>query len=159
MSTKKKALDESKITGANYIINFYQEIQALITNYANYCNILLEIKEKYGEEVNKASDEEKTIITKVVQGVRYSVQKTYIQYKSIIATINKKEKTKDQIEEDKTFEDSYKELKEEFMINRETLEKYVLSINKIFLNDVIKDLLKTSQDLVDEIYSTEKDET
>lgn len=136
---------ERDITAASYIYKFYTEIQTLNHEYSNYVNILLELQNKYADDVEKkADDQEKAVIKAQVQAVRYAAHQSYIHYNSImIGTGNKPLKE---------ITDLYSKIKTQFMINRETLEKFVTSINSVLVNEVIKNLLETSQDLIKDIY-------
>lgn len=137
--------DEKKITAASYIYQFYSEIQNLNHEYSNYLNIMLELENKYSSNVEKnASDEEKNFIKIQIQKVRYSTHQTYIHYLSITKGLNKNP--------DNKIVKSYDLIKKQFMINREELEKYVTNINAVLVLEVIKNLLESSQDLIQEIY-------
>lgn len=145
---KEKKKDESRITAASYIYQFYIEIQSLNDNYSQYLNVLLELENKY-KDTDKATDEEKQVLTQVTQLVRFSVHKTFIQYNSIMKglkkTVNEDVKT------------SYEDIKRTFIINREKLEEYVITMNAVLIEDVIKKLLETTQDLLNDLYSDKDD--
>jgi len=145
-------MSDEKLAGANYIITFYQEVQALTQTFAQYLNLVTELKLKYGKETDdndeKLPDEEKQTYERAIQLLRYSAIKTNVYYKAIIAATN--------ITEDKEATKAYKELFEqekEIALQKEKLETYVIQMNKVLLSNVIKDLLKSSQDLASAIYS------
>lgn len=138
---------EKQIAGASYIISFYKEVQALTHHYGNYLNLMLEIQNKYGDPPKNIESEVQNHLTMIIQTVRLSVHKSYIMYRSIKETLEEKTKKKDELET------AYKKLKEEFVLNRDSLEKYVVSINAILVKDIIQNLLATSQDLVSEVYN------
>lgn len=136
---------ERDITAASYIYKFYTEIQQLNHEYSNYFNIMLELENKYTSDVEKKADEqEKTVIKAQVQAVRYAAHQSFIHYSSImIGTGNKA--SKDII-------NLYNTIKYQFMISRHDLEKYVTAINAVLVQEVIRNLLETSQDLIKDIY-------
>lgn len=138
---------DKDIAGSSYVISFYQEVQLLTHNYGNYINLMLEVHSKYGGEIGKIDDQTKDIITQNVQLVRLGVMKTYIQYKSIYAGAQLKNKNLSELEE------LYNRLKNEFVINREALEKYVILLNSVLVDDVIRNLLVTGQDLVTSVFN------
>lgn len=136
---------EREITAASYIYKFYTEIQTLNHEYSNYLNVMLELEEKYKEGVEKAAiEEEKVIIKTQLQRVRYSAHQTYIHYQSILSGTKKKVNS--------DVEKQYKNIKEKFVIDRSELEKYVTAINSVLIEEVIKNLLESSQDLIKELY-------
>lgn len=141
--------NEKETTGASYIINFYREVQILTHNYANYTNLLLEVENKYGKEAKNIEPEVTNIITQQTQEVRLGITKTYIQYKSILlgAKIND--------ENFKELEKAYLEMKTNFVIKRETLEKYIINLNAALVKEVIQTLLTSGENLFKEIYPTQ----
>lgn len=141
------SIDEKKLTAANYIISFYQEVGNLTYWYANYENVLLEMKEKYGHEgTNKLTPEEKDNLMKYCQSLRYYVIKCNISYKSIAegATITKDDK----------IETLCNAIKEQYIVRAKDLSEYVTILNKHLVTSVMKNLLESSQDIVNEVYST-----
>ena len=140
-------VNEKEIAGASYIIGFYKEVQALTHNYAAYLNLMLEVRNKFGEEPKKLPPEVQNNVTISVQTVRLNVHKTYIMYESIQQNLGKKGKKKEDLK------NAYSVLKDDFILKMENLEKYVISINSILVEDIIQNLLRSSQDLVKEVYN------
>lgn len=137
---------EKEIAGASYIIAFYKEVQNLTHYYGSYLNLMLEIEHKYGNPPKGIEPEVNNALSVTIQTVRLSVHKSYIQYQSIKNTLEEKKKKDD-------LEKAYFKLKNEFVLNRDALEKYVVSLNALLVRDVIQNLLASSQDLVRDIYS------
>ncbi len=136
---------EKESAGASYVISFYQEVQTLTHNYGNYTNLMLEVENKY-PDVSKIEPEVRNVITATVQEVRLGVMKTYIMYRSIVNGANIKDNSLKEIET------SYFNIKKTFVIPNEDLEKYVINLNAVLVNDVIQNLLATGQDLFKSVY-------
>lgn len=138
-------MNEKEIAGASYVIAFYQEVQNLTHNYGEYTNLLLEIEKKYKPENIPA--EVNNLLAQHAQFVRLGVMKSYIMFKSIIKVVDPKDKNPP------TIEAVYKKIKGDFVINRDDLEEYVMSMNAILVKEVVQNLLATGQDLYKSVYS------
>jgi hypothetical protein len=141
---------ETETAGASYIISFYQQVQVLTHNYGNYVNLMLEVENKYGKEAQNVEAEVKNVITAQVQEVRLGVMKTYIMYKSICAGAGINEPNY------KDIEVAYNNIKENFVIKKDAIEKYVIALNAALVNDVIKNLLATGQALFSNVYGQQQ---
>jgi len=141
------AAKEKEIAGASYIISFYKEIQQLTHNYGNYLNLMLEVENKYGNPPKNIDDEVQNQISYTIQTVRLSIHKSYVMYCSIQPTLEEKDNKKRT-----ELKEAYNQLKKDFVLNRETLENYVVSINAILVKDIIQNLLASSQGLINEVY-------
>lgn len=141
--------DERRQAGASYIINFFNDIQTLNHHYSTYLNFLLELKHKHGTSFESKSiqEDEKLALTNTVQTVRHFCHKIYILYKSMISV--------KEIKGDKNLDSYYLKIKENFIIHSGDLEKFVISLNTLLVNDIIKDLLVSSQDIIGNIYTNE----
>jgi hypothetical protein len=140
-----KELDEKKVAGASYILNFFQEVNRLTHNYAVYLNALNELEYKYGKSsIEKMGDAEKMALTQVVQEVRYGINKSFIQYKSIMIGLKQKE--------DSAIVDKYKKVLASFVIDRDELQEFVVSLNSVLVKDIIQQLLENSQNLVNTVF-------
>lgn len=139
-------MNERETAGASYVISFYQQVQVLTHNYGNYINLMLEVENKYGKDAANVEAEVKNVITAQVQEVRLGVMKTYIMYRSICAGAGISEPAF------KDIEVSYLNIRENFVIKRDALEKYVIALNAALVNDVIKSLLATGESLFSGVY-------
>ena len=144
-------MNERKLVGSSYIVNFYQSIYQLTQSCCQYTNLLLELKSKYGEDPDpkKMVEEELNILAQSVQTVRYNSKMFYIQYKSIAPAIK--------MQEDKKLEELYEVIKTTYILEDKVLTSFVIAVNKLLLNNVIKDLLITSQNLLNQIYETSQE--
>lgn len=144
-------MNEQKITASNYIISFYQEVENLTHNHAIYINLLIELKAKYGEkpDAKKITEEEYNVLSTTVQTVRYYCTKAYIKYNSISNQFQKNEDVKKQYDLIKS--------PSNYLIDSEKLESFVTLMNNIIVDKVIRNLLKSSQDFVSEIYNYENE--
>ena len=141
----KETKTDKQQAGASYIISFYNNIEALNDTFSQYLCILLDYQNQY-PNAEKADDAAKTEIKQYMQNVRFVMNKAYIQYKTIAQSLK--------IKESKTISDIYNQTKEKFLIPQDIIEKFVIEINTILVNNVIQELLETSkstiQSLVDD---------
>lgn len=143
---EKTAISEERTTAASYILTFYQDVIYLTHNYSLYLNELTKLGMKYNtsDVLSKMEEVEKQIIIQLAQNVRYYIHKCYIQYNAVLKAAKFKE--------DRSIEEIYKKLRDVLIINRHDLEKYVIAINQVLVNNVMKSLLESSQDIVENIY-------
>lgn len=143
-------MKQEEIVAGSYILTFYQEVQNLSHYYAQYLDIMLRLKMTITTEEKLAKLDETTTqeLRNALINLRYSAHKTQIQYLSIIdsikATTNKK------------LQDIYTKIKQTYIIPIEDIETYTLELNKELTRAVIKDLLETSQQYIQNIYPNEQ---
>jgi len=146
MTKGNRQISEERTAAASYILTYYQEVGNLTHWYAQYRNILAELKLKdLGEEGMQALEEtEKSVLIKTLQSLRYYAHKSQIQYLCIMDSLKNKV--------DPAIKKAYERLDSEFIISLASIESYVIKMNGVLLNTVIKNLMETSQDIVDSVY-------
>lgn len=137
-------VNEEKAAAANYVINFYNEVQQLTHFYANYENLMLELSEKYGSQEDKIEQSENELIKQACATIRYYSQLAYIKYSSIIL------KTGEKL--DKDIEKLNQTITTSYVVKRADVKDYVVKLNSVLMNTVIKNLLETSSDVIAKIY-------
>jgi hypothetical protein len=151
MSEKSTKIDEQKTAKANLFLNFFNEVQNLKHEEAIYHNLLIELNARYSnlEDLSKIPDSDKNIIIQQTQKVRYYALVSYRSYKSLSTQIktNQEKKPDDFIncikEPDKNMP---------LLIDRDILGNYVVSLLTFLADDIVKQLLDSSQELVDKVY-------
>ena len=145
----KGQLDERKTAAASYILNFYQEISNLTHNYSTYHNLLIEIRNKYKDlDLNKLSPDERNALMQTAQSVRYYAHECFIMYQTLLPPLK--------IKKDENIQGYYDQIKKDYIIKIEDLEQYVIILNSVLINNIIKELIDTSQYLIEGIYGTEE---
>lgn len=143
-------IDEKKVAGASYIITFYKDIQQITSFYAQYNNLILELKAKSKADIKETGEirdipEETQEVYKVLlQNIRYYVSTCYIQYKTLKKPLNLKSNSE--------LEEGFKIIKNNYVIKVEDLEKFTICINSVLVEGVIKSLLETSEGIVGGVY-------
>lgn len=140
---------DTKKVGISYIVTFYEEISSLNQFYSQYLNLMLEFKHKYNATISEGislDEEDRTRLNNALQTIRHFAHKSIVQYKALKKIIDK-EKSKDKILE--LYE---KEIKSIYILNENRLEEFVDHLNSCLVQEVIKDLLESNQDLVAAIY-------
>jgi hypothetical protein len=150
----KKPLDEKKQAAISYIGQFYNEVMTLTTNYSQYNNMILELKEKYGIDSiqDKLTDQERSDLINAITIVRQNITLTYIKYKVIIEQTKGTNITKEKREE--LYNKYVKVNKEKYVIGTEDLESYVIILNEFLVSNIMTELIQTTQTYINEIYGT-----
>lgn len=144
-------MNERKVAGANYIISFFNEVQQLNQFYSLYHNLILQLKTKYGKDnLEELEDIDNQQLHNAGQNVRHYCNKVYILYYAIASKAN--------LNLNK-IEALYNAAVNDYVIKLDNLKKYVLEINKELVNDIIQDLLRTSHDLINDIYGNSENTT
>ena len=144
-------IDEKKIVASNYIINFYKDVNNLTNTYSQYKNDLLYLKAKYRDlpdlQLHAALLEtERQALVQHTSNVRYWALKVYVQVEAIKNKIKIDQKTIEKIDKE------YKIIKDQFIIDSENIQEFVVLFNKIIVNSVITTLLQTAESFVNEVY-------
>jgi hypothetical protein len=145
-------MDEKKIAGASYLLNFFKDVQQLTHHNIQYLNVLLELESRYGKnsDASKFDDQHKQILIQWTQNLRYYAYKCYISYKSIKDNLKLDEKLVQKVEE------MYKDIKTQFDLNRDKLEEYVIFFNEIIVKEAdLKRLLESSEEYINSIFTAE----
>lgn len=138
-------MDEKQATAASYIINFFQEANDLTHNYGIYLNIMLELKELYENiDYERLKEHHKDILVQHVQKLRLNAHKCQVQ----MQVISKQFK----INIDDKAEEKYKIMKETFIIPIKAVEEYVLMINTFLSQNIMKDLISYSNNMISKVY-------
>ena len=136
--------NEETITASSYILNFYNEVGILTSMYANYQNALLEMSEKKKAGGN-LEEQDKQVFKDLNVQIRYYVNMSYIKYSSIIL------KTGGQI--DKAITDLRVKICSSIGVGSEDVEEYVIAMNGVLMQTVIKSLLQNSSDIINKLYA------
>lgn len=140
-------MTERTIAGANYIITFFNEIQQLNQTFSHYLNLVVELKSKYGadlEDVN-IDDLEKRQLQELAQLLRSAVTKSYILYTSIYSVADELTAKKDVFE-------LYVSIRNEYIMKLDEAEKYVILMNQSLTKDIVNDLIVNAKTIIGQIY-------
>lgn len=151
MADNKPQLNEQRSTAASFIINFFNMVAQLKSNYAMYLNLIIGLESKYSsvQLMDKLGDAERGEFITQTQNLRYFIIMTYTDYKSLLPYA-----TKEGYVEDLDIVETIEDLKTKLSIDRDQVGRYVTGINKFLLSNVIKKLLESSQDIINDLYST-----
>lgn len=147
MSSKNK--NEQAIAGANYIINFYQEVETLISVYSQYDNLVLELETKSQdrEENEQIEEQEAEAIKQASQTTRYYIKTTYIKFSGIARNVKIEDKEYNELTK------LYNKINKTLIVNRDDIKEYTIELNRLLLKNVIKTLLEDSSQILQSIYS------
>lgn len=141
-----KKYTEDQLTGAHYIIQFYNQVMQINHQYALYLNLMTELEYKYGKDegLKRMNDGEKETLASIVQMIRYHSHQIYLQYYAIKDLLKEAGRI--------NLQEKYLKIKNDFIIDRNNLEEFTIVINKIVVNEVMRGLLQNSQDIINSIY-------
>jgi len=138
-------VDEKKNAAASYIMTFYQEVQAVKQTYAAYLDLILDLQLSYGVEgISKLEDDQKDTVKSAIKQLRYLVIQSMTSYKAITQSTKK--------DINKKLQQSYDNIKKDYIIKIKDIELFTEELNRALLDQVITNLLKTSEDIISDIY-------
>jgi hypothetical protein len=125
---------------ANYVYNFYFDIENLSVQTANYLNNLLDFKTKYAnlleEDLKKVPENDKEIIMQCSRNCRFWIMRSYVHFLSLAEKISA-------FAEKKTFiEEKYNELIQQNPIEYHLVQNYLIELNKLFVQGIAQKELK-----------------
>lgn len=135
------------ISSASYIVDFYQLVGALTSNYSAYLNLLAESKIKTGTNIEEMEEEIKEAFKVGVQNIRLLCTDAYIKTRTLL---KRAKKTDIKIE---TVEKVYKKAIKEYVINSEDLEAYVFLLNDLLAEEVLTEIFENSNTLLQGVYN------
>jgi hypothetical protein len=141
-------MSQKTLMEGSYIIAFYTNIGTLNNYYAQYQNLMLEIKHTYSNDIDvlkkaeSMSPDQRDAIKQATQSLRIITTQVYMQYESLKKQIKIEEKQDEEIQK------LYIEIAEKYIPDAESMKKYVLSFNKVLANDILIGLFDTSQEII-----------
>lgn len=132
---------EQQVAGAGYVLSFFNDVEQLSNYYAQYINTILSFERKYPDSkaLENMSEEDRQTLINVVQGLRTWIIRCFVKAQAL------KEKVENFTSDE--FEESYRKVTGEFIPEKEVVEKFVIEINKAFVNGVLVDLLNQARDV------------
>lgn len=144
---------DKKLAGANYIFSFYNGVMSLIDASAHYTNLLIQLEAMYGDQIEVFNEQDKINVANVSNNLRYFCNVTYTQYKAIALNIPQ---IKDK---EKEIDDKYKNIMSNYLPKRGGVSEFVILMNSVLVQDVIKTLLESNQDLLNSMFNPENGNT
>jgi hypothetical protein len=148
---------DNRNIATHYLSTFYNDIQELNKYFPYYINLLMEVVNKTSVAMKDGKMEIQSIppdmqpsFIQALQIIRGLCIKTFISYRSIEGHLKtKNENLKPLYMKFTTSNDK----ESGYMITHKDLENYVVIVNQILMDEVIGDLLTTSQDIVNQMFN------
>lgn len=147
-SQTRKPVDQNKILGATYIAEFFTEVKALTEQYANYKNVYLELEYNSKLEGGKIDTDQVNNGKIAVNNIKFVANKVYIHFLTLRTVLSLDKQVSEPIVE------SYNKI-----VNPATalpdckdIELFVVEMNTLLVRDIVKNLLETSQDILNSLY-------
>jgi hypothetical protein len=141
--------DERRSTAGRYLLNFLEEVNTLSNWNALYFNIMAEVQfmaQKSGsveDHMKEMDASQKSELLRQIQETRFYVTKTWTTLQSMKEVLKiSKDKELEELEKVKN------KLQNEFIMKRDDVEFFTVTVNKFLVKDIIKELLKDNEDLV-----------
>lgn len=139
----KKPISEEKSTAASYIVTFYQEILQLTHYYSLYYNTLMENKAKK-QHNSENTEADINNIAMLIQNLRYLSNKLHIMYGAISIQLKK--------EKNQVLEEAMMQLNLQYSIDINQMKIIVEQYHVFLMNEIMKTILESSQDIMKNIY-------
>lgn len=134
------------ISSANYIVDFYQLVEALTGQYSAYMNLIAESKIKT-TNIEEMDEEIKEAFKIGVQNIRLYCTTAYVKTRTLLKRAKKTEIKITEIEK------AYKKAIKEYVINSEDLEAYVFLLNDLLAEEVLTEIFESSNSLLQGVYN------
>lgn len=141
-------MNETNITAANYIIDYYKAVMALNEYTSIYINLILELKAKYGEELAKLEPETQNALQTQTQNFRHFANKVMLMYEGIFSLKELKKNNK--------VTESYNYIVANYGLDPVKARAFTVEINKCLVNDVFQEILTDSKQIIEKIFDNAK---
>ena len=149
---KPKIKDEKKTMGVSYLYDFYIFVNDLTTLYAQYVNFILQLEKKHGgdnESIDNLEEADRNLLLSLVQQIRYACINSYVKYVPLTKVL------KELKEANPLIEKQYLIIEKTLIFKREDIREYVILLNGVIVEDIIKKLLQDNEALINELYKNE----
>lgn len=136
------AKDEN-VSAAGYIITFFNDIENLTNSFAQFSNLLANLKGNYptDDELKKLPEEQRMQLLQLVQDVRFWVNRTYVKFSALKASVKEFEAHGGKVDE------LYNALLTEKVPEFDKLKSYVIELNRLFVLGIVSTLLTKAYDI------------
>lgn len=140
--------ESEQITGANYLINFFREMENLNVESARYIIYIVALKDKYpkstldGGLIDGITEEDNDILIQMAQLIKSCVYSTFIRHEALKGQIKEFQTDSDKIKA------AYLLIRNKAIPNADLVEDYTIRINKLFCLGVVGEILVKADDLI-----------
>lgn len=134
--------EDKKVSGANFLLIFQQEVQTLMITTAGFINIIKQMKTKYPQfdsektlEIEGMDENDQATLTGGIQDINIIVYMTYLKFRGLAEEIDAFK------EKEKEVEAVGKKLLDSPIPSIEDLNEYNLIFVKIFVKGIVGELL------------------
>jgi len=136
---------ENAQSSISYIFTFFGDMEKLNEYLGHYSNVLLELQNQYrgttpNELGKKITVEEKNTLISIVQSTRFWCIRSFVK----LSALQKRLKVSE--EEFKDITKHFNTIKTTAVPDYQVIEDFTISVNKIFVEGVASELLKSVQD-------------
>lgn len=148
---------EEQVAGASYVMNFLNDVENLTNTYATYLNVMVRIQDKYQlgkkeKEENKKKNktvqldnEDEQAVLEVNEAIRVWIARCYVKANTLQVKIPEMK------ESVKKLKKNYESAISSSMIEKEVAEGFVMDINAVFMQGILKDILTRAQDVYEDV--------
>lgn len=144
---------EEKNSAANYVLNFYDNVQRINHFFAIYSNFLLFTQSQYSQDVkvikDRLSEQDKVTFTNTTENLHYYIDQSVLSAK-VFAKVKGFKTDTPESSYSKVLE-LHKTISSNYTIKKEELSAFVESINYFLAENIMPSLLQSSQDLINRV--------
>jgi len=144
-------MQDNKVSAASYILTFFRDVEELNNHLAHYSNIMLEMNGKFSNQeiediVKKLDEQDRQRLLEIVNNTRFWIIRVFVKLSALQSKLIKSdEKTIfEKMQKD------YKTIIHTIIPDFETIEDFVIELNKLFVSGVADELLNKARDFYDE---------
>lgn len=142
-----KSKDEQKVAESYYILEFYNQVQAVNNQFSVYRVLGKRLDISYPPD--KIPEEEQQQAKEQSDNMFYLANLAYISYLSIATEIKDENLEK--------VKDIFKNLEKQAVLRMDTIEEFTVLLNRFLMKNIVRNLLQRSQDYLADVFSTKDD--
>lgn len=156
-SRKNDSTSEEGIAAASYTLAFYKQVMSVTEYKAHYRNLLAELHAAgLGDTEIALEDLQKNQLKEIVQSIRYHIDMAITQYVAIVNDLNLNEAEEKRLKELKQYNIKFSE---DYVLKLQDVDAVTAHLHTFLLKKVVKGLLKSSQDIITQIYGGNSNDT
>jgi len=143
---------QEQIASASYIMTFFNDVEALSWQSANYVNLMISTKAKYStkdlkDDTIELDSEDQSSLVNITQNLRAMIFRTYTKLIALSDSIHLEKELEGEIKK------LYEKIIKEVSPSQVDVETFNIKINKVFVSGVMADLLLKSKDIISGLVS------
>lgn len=130
---------DEQIAAAGYVVTYFNDVETMTNETANYINLLNEIKQRSkGSDTIELQEENTQVIEQLIPTLRFYVVRTYVKTISLASRMESLRSPR--------LDELYQKIKYSSVPEAADIEEYCFELNKLFVQGVVSSIIDRAWD-------------